>query len=120
MPEDFTLLQLHDLFVVRMQVATTNCRTCYLVDDVFWFSDGRHGDFFNSNVSGAMPTKCKQGFILTVFGFVGSDGGPVTDLLFNLVGDKGFRDCGFLTKFSGYAMKERMNTKGTFDKTDAR
>lgn len=90
MSEDLTLLQLRNLLVIRMKIAITDGRTHCFADHVLGLSDGRHRDLHISHVHVRIPSKCKHGFILTGLQLVGSDGGPVTELLFGLVGEKGY------------------------------
>jgi hypothetical protein len=88
-PDDLACLQLHDLFVVQMQVATTNHGTYHLANNLLLLSDGRFWNLFRSCFRISMPMKRKHGFIVMIFRLVGGNCRTVIELLLGLIGKEG-------------------------------
>ena len=70
MSQDITLLQLHNLRMVQMQVTSIDRGAGYFADYISGFSDGRYGDFLDADALVAVPAECQHSLIGTVVGFV--------------------------------------------------
>lgn len=95
-PQNVARLQLHDLLVIEVQIASTDGGAGDFDDGVAGLGDGRHGHLFNPHVLVTVPTERQHGFVGSRGMVVGGDGGAVAEVLFELVGDEGVHLFGFV------------------------